>query len=86
MEITFIDFCLINFVSYILGLGTGLIICCKNKEKLLIKSRSHDNLSHQQMQQYNHHNIQNTNIPPYTSPIMASAPPPDKTPVTITLE
>ena len=59
MEITLMDFCLINFVSYIFGLGSGLIICCKNKDKLLVKSRSLENISRQQ----------------YNPPVVASAPP-----------
>ena len=65
MEITLMDFCLINFVSYIFGLGSGLIICCKNKDKFLIKSRSLENLSKQQ----------------YNPPIVASAPPATAIPV-----
>ena len=76
MDISYLDFFLINFVSYIFGLGTGLIICCKNKDKLLVKSRSLENISQQQRE----HQL------PYTSPVLASAPPPDKTPVKIILE
>ena len=45
MEITILDFVLINIISYVCGTATGLIICCKNKDKLLIKSKSLDNLS-----------------------------------------
>ena len=81
MEISVFDLCLVNFVSYILGLGSGLVFSLKNKDKLLIKSRSLDNLSLQQMGQHNHHNQQ-----PYISPVMATAPPPEKVPVKITLE
>ena len=81
MEISFFDFFLINFVSYIFGLGTGLIICCKNKDKLLVKSRSNDNLSTQQI----NHTHQAIDLP-FTSPVIASAPPPDKAPIKITLE
>jgi hypothetical protein len=96
MDISVLDFCLVNFVSYILGLGTGLVICLKNKDKLLVKSRSLDNLSLQQMGHYNHHQsnmsqpnmAQNTGS--YVGPIMATAPPPDKVPdkvpVKITVE
>tara|TARA_B100001094_G_C17626070_1_gene528183 strand:- start:268 stop:498 length:231 start_codon:yes stop_codon:yes gene_type:complete len=76
MDITVLDFCLINLLSYIAGLGTGLIICCKNKDKLLIKSSSNgtDNSSLSQLS-YS------------TPPIMASVPPlVDKAPVKITLE
>jgi len=61
MIISVLDFVLINFVSFIFGMGSGFIICIKNKDKLLIiKSRSRDNLSH-------------LNPEPY--PVMASAPP-----------
>jgi len=91
MEISVLDFCLVNFFSYILGLGTGLMICLKNKDKLLVKSRSLDNLSIQQMSHYNQgqpNMVPNTGS--YVGPIMATAPPPDKVPdkvpVRITLE
>ena len=47
MDISGLDFVLINIISYVCGLATGLIICCKNKDKLLIKSRSLDNISGQ---------------------------------------
>ena len=47
MDISGLDFILINIISYVCGLATGLIICCKNKDKLLIKSRSLDNISGQ---------------------------------------
>ena len=59
MDISALDFVLINVISYVCGLATGLIICCKNKDKLLIKSRSLDNISNHQ----------------YNPPIVASAPP-----------
>ena len=38
MEITILDFVLINSLSYLMGVATGLIVCCKNKDKLLVKS------------------------------------------------
>ena len=77
MEITSLDFILINLLSYVAGVATGLIVCCKNKDKLLVKSRSLEQLSLQQM------NSQQT---PYsTAPVVASAPPADK-PVKITVE
>ena len=59
MDISGLDFILINIISYVTGVATGLIICCKNKDKFLIKSRSLENLSKQQ----------------YNPPIVASAPP-----------
>jgi len=77
MEVTGLDFVLINILSYVAGVATGLIVCCKNKDKLLVKSRSLEQLSLQQM------NSQQT---PYsTPPVVASAPLPDK-PVKITVE
>ena len=79
MEITGLDFFLINLLSYVAGVATGLIVCCKNKDKLLVKSRSLENLSLQQM------NRPPPQVPYSTPPIMASAPP-DKPPVKITLE
>ena len=33
MEISALDFFLINLLSYIGGLGTGLIVCCRHKDK-----------------------------------------------------
>ena len=93
MNISILDFILINFVSYIFGIGTGLIICCKNKDKLLVKSRSLDNLSLQQRQQNHIHHppSQQYNQPiesQYTTPpLIASAPASiEKSPVKITLE
>ena len=58
MDISGLDFILINIISYVAGVATGLIICCKNKDKLLIKSRSLDNISNHQ----------------YNQPVVASAP------------
>ena len=49
MEVTGLDFVLINIFSYVAGFATGLVICCKNKDKLLVKSRSLEQLSLQQM-------------------------------------
>ena len=78
MEISILDFCMINLLSYIGGLATGLLICCKHKDKLLIKSRSIDNIS--SVDRGLSH-VQYT-----TPPIMASAPPDLNKPVRITLE
>ena len=79
MEISGLDFFLINVLSYVAGVATGLIVCCKNKDKLLVKSRSHENLSLQQMDR------PLSQAPYSTPPIMASAPPVEK-PVKITVE
>ena len=80
MEITLLDFCLINILSYITGLGTGLIVCCKNKDKFFVKSRSIENISqlHQQSTQ--------SQTQYSTPPIMASSPPIENKPIKITLE
>ena len=74
MDISLLDFILINIISFCSGTATGLLICCKYKDNILIKSRSRDNLSH----------ITTTanNIP---EAIVASAPPPP-TVTKITLE
>ena len=81
MEITILDFCLINLLSYLAGLGTGMVVCCKNKDKFFVKSRSTDDTSTLQTVP------QPSTVPYSTPPIMASAPPSEtKHPVKITLE
>ena len=82
MEITSLDFILINLLSYVAGVATGLIVCCKNKDKLLVKSRSLEQLSLQQM---NSQQMNSQQTPYSTPPVVASAPLPDK-PVKITVE
>ena len=85
MEITGLDFVLINLLSYLAGVATGLIICCKNKDKLLVKSRSLENLSLQQQQQQQQQMDRPPSHVPYsTPPIVASAP--VEKPVKITVE
>ena len=83
MEVTGLDFVLINILSYVAGVATGLVICCKNKDKLLVKSRSLEQLSLQQMNSEQ----MNSQQPPYSTPppVVASAPLPDE-PVKITVE
>lgn len=79
MEITGLDFFMINLLSYIGGIATGLLVCCKHKDKLLVKSRSIENISNiaRQPQSYS---------PPLPT-VVASAPPPDtKQPIKITVE
>ena len=82
MEVTGLDFVLINILSYVAGVATGLIVCCKNKDKLLVKSRSLEQLSLQQM---NSQQMNSQQTPYSTAPVVASAPLPDK-PVKITVE
>tara|TARA_B100000700_G_C14711103_1_gene699178 strand:+ start:533 stop:763 length:231 start_codon:yes stop_codon:yes gene_type:complete len=48
MIISGLDFFLINALIYVSGVGTGLLICCKYKDKLMIRSRSRENLSQAQ--------------------------------------
>ena len=73
MIITTLDFILINCLSYITGIGSGVLILCKYKDNFMIRSRSRDNLS------------QVNNQLPNVTPVIASAPPPHN-PVKITLE
>ena len=94
MEITGLDFFLINCLSYLSGVATGLILCCKYKDRIFIRSRSRDNLSAidnlstiDTNQHTNQHTNQNTNQLPYTSPVIASVPTASAPSVTkITLE
>ena len=48
MILSGLDFVLISCLMYVSGVGTGLLICCKYKDKLMIRSRSRDNLSQTQ--------------------------------------
>jgi len=44
MDISQLDFILINIISYFSGIATGLLFCCKYKDNFLVKSRSRENL------------------------------------------
>ncbi len=79
MEITLLDFCLINIISYIAGLGTGLLVCCKNKDKFFVRSSSIDGI---------HSLPNNPSQSHYSSPPIVASSPLDskKHPVKITLE
>ena len=48
MLISGLDFFLVNALIYVSGVATGLLICCKYKDKIMIRSRSRDNLSQTQ--------------------------------------
>ena len=76
MIISGLDFILITCLTYVGGVATGLIICCKYKDQILIRSRSRENLSM----------ISNQNQNPYTDPVLASAQPSAPTVTKITLE
>lgn len=67
MLITGLDFILINCLTYVCGVASGLIICCKYKDQILLRSRSRDNLSSI---------ASNSNqLPHFQGPIIASAQP-----------
>lgn len=67
MDISILDFILFNGLSYMLGIATGLGICCKHKDKFMTRSRSLETITNAQ---YNHHqhNMNRDDI------IVASAP------------
>ena len=89
IEISVLDMILLNSLSFLVGIGSGIVICFKNKDKLLIvKSRSRDNLSNMNNNDNNPlNNPLNNQLqqPINTTPVIASAPPP-MNPVKITLE
>ena len=79
-EIEWYDIVLVNMVTYMVGVFTGLGLCIKYKHKLF-RSKSQENLSHL------HGQIQNSSSPiaaqtvshanfGHYPPVMASAPPP----------
>lgn len=79
MELSALDFFLINILSYIGGLGTGLLVCCKHKDKFM-NSSNRESDHFQVSQPYS--------PPPHAEVITASAPPPEQVNkgVRITLE
>ena len=86
MEINTFDIVLINIISYMGGIFTGLLFCCKYKDKLIIKSKSRENLS----SVVNPANLLQPPpplppvVPSYNSlPLVASAPPPQAREITI---
>tara|TARA_Y100000590_G_scaffold448205_1_gene584509 strand:+ start:1418 stop:1636 length:219 start_codon:yes stop_codon:yes gene_type:complete len=66
-----LDFGLIISLSYLLGLGSGISIICKYKEKIMIVSRSRDNISSMIQNDLNQ------------TPVIASAPAPNVTKITL---
>ena len=80
MEISALDFFLINILSYIGGVGTGLLVCCKHKDKFM-NSDNRESEHFQVPQPY-------SPPPPHSEVITASAPPPEQVNkgVRITLE
>ncbi len=77
IDISVLDFVLINIISYIGGVTTGIIIFYKYKDKLIIiKSKSSDNLT----------SMNKPIIEPIDMlPVIASAPP-HNTPIQITVD
>ena len=67
MELTILDFILINILSYLGGLGTGLILCCKHKEKILNPTN----------RESDHFQVSHSYTPPQAD-VIASAPPPEQ--------
>lgn len=68
MELTVLDFILINILSYLGGLGTGLIVCCKHKEKFLNPTN----------RESDHFQLSQPYTPPPQADVIASAPPPEQ--------
>tara|TARA_R110000824_G_scaffold235476_1_gene424268 strand:- start:1076 stop:1306 length:231 start_codon:yes stop_codon:yes gene_type:complete len=67
IEFSILDFILISSTLYLLGVLTGLTVCCHNKEKFLQRERSVEDLS-----RMNHQNIV---YPPEASVITAASAP-----------
>jgi hypothetical protein len=79
MNLSTLDFVLFNVVSYIFGIATGLVLCCKNKE--LRRSPSlPDFRNFVAPVPVNHAE------PNYMSPVLASAPPPSVPSLKLTVE
>ena len=72
---TTFDIVLLNMLSYLLGIGTGLTVCCKYKDKFMSRSKSNDRLDN--IRQMNHHD--------YSAPVIQAMPPPSA-PTEITLK
>ena len=70
MDISILDLILLNTCAYLFGIATGLTICCQYKDKIM-KSRSMDNLKREIDQANTLHNQAQ-----WSSPVIASAPPP----------
>ena len=69
MEVPGIEIILVTLLSYLMGVGTGLTICCKYKETFLQRARSADNL-----RQYNHQPIVSAVPTSNAPPLQPTAP------------
>ena len=75
INISVLDMVLINCLSFVFGIGSGIVICFKNKDKLLIvKSKSRDNLSNINNNPLNNQNNQ-LHHAINAAPVIATAPP-----------
>ena len=78
MDLSQLDLILLNITSYLLGIASGLTICCKYKDNIM-KSRSLENISRQQ---YNPPVV--ASAPPATAiPIQTGNNPPQVTKITL---
>ena len=79
IEIEFYDIVLINIITYMGGIFTGLGLCIKYKHKLF-RSKSQENLAHLQGPIHNSNSpiasqsVSHANFGQFPPPIMASAP------------
>jgi hypothetical protein len=80
IDISVLDFVLLNITSYLLGIATGLIVCCKYKDNIM-RSKSFDNLK-----QFNHQNLIYPPTAQVSPVIQASAPPHNPNPIKLTIE
>ena len=84
MDISNLDFILLMVIGYTLGVLTGLSFCAKYRNAFLTRSKSLDSFREAVKDgEYNHH--KDVIQPNWTSPVLASAPPPHN-PVKLTIE
>jgi hypothetical protein len=84
MDLSVMDFVLFNIVSYIMGIATGLTICCHWKDTFMQRSRSTPDFRNF-VAPVPINNTPCVGEPHYTSPVLASAPPPSN-PIKLTIE
>ena len=73
IEIPIIEFIFVHLISYLCGIGTGLSICCRYKDKFMQREKSVEDLS-----RYNHQNLM-----PSPNTIMAQPSAPTITEITL---
>ena len=79
IDISILDFVLLNITSFLLGVASGLTICCQYKDKIM-RSKSFENL-----RQYNHQTITQ---PPIDVIATSAGPPPPASapPIKLTIQ